>query len=169
MGKAVAAAAVMILVLACVAPSEAAVLKFDTPQDTFNTWMDQMEQNPGKHEYVKMCYSQELLELINHRVKDPAGVRAVDGAHRFMMNAIADYVPGEPEEISDDEAVIVLTHKETGETREIRFVYEHGAWKIDNPLPAFGSESAIGGHMLVILGVVLLIVILVLAKKVLLT
>lgn len=156
------------LMLAFSAPAALGALSLDSPQATFNTWMDQMEQNVGKHEYVRICYSERRLREIKEKTKDPAGVRRMDGYHAFLVSEMAKYNPSEPEMVSDTEAVITLTPKAGGKTAEVRLVLEGDSWKVDM-LPEFGSERGLGGYMLVIVAVVCAIIILVLAKKVLLT
>ncbi|MEW6358213.1 MAG: hypothetical protein AB1696_17905 [Planctomycetota bacterium] len=158
-----------LLVVSAASMAFASGVSFDTPRITYNHWVALMEQYEGKTEFIKRCYSQQLREQLEERAKSPEGSRMIDNSHIYYNREITKYDPSETENISDTEARIWLIPKDgSGGKAELRFVLEDEGWKIDN-MPNIGSERGLGAAKLAILGVILFVIIIVLAKKVLLT
>lgn len=145
-----------------------AKMDFSSPEAAYLTWTSLMEQYEGKSENINVCYAAALRADIASRSKSPEGSRRMDSYHIYLNREIAEYDHGEPQEVSDTKAIITLTPKKGGTPVDLELVYEDDGWKI-SALPQIGSEAGLSAKMLFILGIVLLVIILVLAKKVLLT
>ncbi|NOZ23025.1 MAG: hypothetical protein GXP25_18280 [Planctomycetes bacterium] len=158
-----------LVVLSMASVALAARFNYDTPRGTYNAWVILMQQYEGKTEFIKRVYSQGLRAQIEERSKSPEGSRMIDNSHIYYNREIMKYEPSDTEDISDTEARIWLVKKDgSGEKAEIRFVLENDGWKIDS-FPDIGSERGLGAAKLAILAVILFVIIIVLAKKVLLT